>query len=276
MELPAKHKRRRRHAEVADVVALSVPKSGRTWVRFFLGKYIEKLYGADFSLDFIPDESWDEKRRGLPVPTIDFSHNFFDFFQESDDLPRLIDSDIIARKRLVLLVRDPRDVAVSYFHHKRDKEKLFTGGLDDFVHSDIYGIERQSRFVLMMLDMFETHAGPKHFLTYEDLHRDTRKTFRDCLDFIFLSEIDEEAYAYALEESRFDNMRRNEIEASKSATGFHRLATPDWSGDWNALKVRAGKVSGYRSEMSEKLQKEALVLPFTGRLIERLNRRKNR
>lgn len=276
MELPAKHKLRRAHSEAADVVALSFPKSGRTWIRYFLGKYIEKRYGAAFSLDFVADRSGDEKRLAMAVPKIDFTHNFFDFFQDADDLPCLIDTDIIARKRLVLLVRDPRDVAISYYHHKRDKEKLFTGGLDDFVHSDIYGIERQSRFVLMMLDMFDRHGGPKHFLTYEDLHRDTPKTFRDCLDFIFLSDIDQAAFAYALGESRFDNMQRHEIEASKTATGFHRLATPGWSGDRNALKVRAGKVSGYRSEMNERLKAEALALPYTGRLIERLNCRKKR
>ena len=173
------------------------------------------------------------------------------------------------------MVRDPRDVAVSYHHHEHDKEKVFTGSLDDFVRSDIYGIDRQSRFVLMMLDMSDRHGGPKHFLTYEGLHRDARKTFRDCLDFIFLSDMDEAAYAYALEESRFDNMRRDEMEASKSATGFHRLATPGWSGDTNALKERAGNVSGYESAMSERLKAEVLVPPFTGRLIERLNWRKN-
>ncbi len=168
----------------------------------------------------------------MAVPKIDFTHDFFDFFQDAGERPRLIDTDIIARKRLVLLVRDPRDVAVSYSHHEHDKEKVFTGSLDDFVRSDIYGIERQSRFVLMMLDKFDRHGGPKHFLTYEDLHGDARKTFRDDLDFIFLSDIDETAYAYALEESRFDKLRRNEIEAP--------------------------------------------VPPFTGRLIERLNWRKNR
>ena len=153
------------------------------------------------------------------------------FFQDAGERPRLIDTDINARKRLVLLVRDPRDVAVSYSHHEHDKEKVFTGSLDDFVRSDIYRTERQSRFVLMMLDMFDRHGGPKHFLTYEDLHGDARKTFRDGLDFIFLSDMDEAAYACALAESRFDNMRREEMEAP--------------------------------------------VPPFTGRLIERLNWRKN-
>ncbi len=152
---------------------------------------------------------------------------------------------------------------------------MFTGSLDDLVRSDIYGTERQSRFVLMMLDMFDRHGGPKHFLTYEDLHGDTRKTFRDGLDFIFLSDMGEAAYAYALEESRFDKLRRDEMEASKSATGTHRLATPGWSGDTNALKLGGGNVSGYESAMSERLKAEVLVPPFAGRLIERLNRRKN-
>ncbi len=173
-------------------------------------------------------------KRGREAPGYGGSENRFHprllrFFQDAGE--RLIDTDINARKRLVLLVRDPRDVAVSYSHHEHDKEKVFTGSLDDFVRSDIYGIERQSRFVLMMLDKFDRHGGPKHYLTSEDLHRDARKTFRDRLDSIFLSDMGEAAYAYALEESRFDNMRRNEIEAP--------------------------------------------VPPFTGRLIERLNRRKN-
>ncbi len=167
----------------------------------------------------------------MAVPKIDFTHDFFDFFQDAGERPRLIDTDINARKRLVLLVRDPRDVAVSYSHHEHDKEKVFTGSLDDFVSSDIYRTERQSRFVLMMLDRFDGHGGPKHFLTYEDLHGDARKTFRDGLDFIFLLDMDEAAYACALAESRFDNMRREEMEAP--------------------------------------------VPPFTGRLIERLNWRKN-
>ena len=100
----------------------------------------------------------------MAVPKIDFTRNFFDFFQDAGERPRLIDTDINARKRLVLLVRDPRDVAVSYSHHDHDQEKVFTGSLDDFVRSDIYRTERQSRFVLMMLDMFDRHGGPKHFL----------------------------------------------------------------------------------------------------------------
>lgn len=59
---------------LTDNYILSFPKSGRTWVRFFLGKYIEKEYEIPFYTNFFTLIKRDQK-----VERFHFTHgNFFD------------------------------------------------------------------------------------------------------------------------------------------------------------------------------------------------------
>lgn len=88
-----------------DVFIVSYPRSGNTWTRFLIGNLVH----TDAPVTFANVESRvpeiylfpDRILRQLPRPRILKSHECFD--------PRY--------KTIIYIVRDPRDVAVSYFHY---------------------------------------------------------------------------------------------------------------------------------------------------------------
>lgn len=92
-----------------DTFIVSYPKSGNTWTRFLIGNLIYYPTGVDFSNinRLVPDPGDLSKRylKSLPRPRIIKSHQPFD--------PRY--------KRVICVVRDPRDVLLSeyYFDVKR-------------------------------------------------------------------------------------------------------------------------------------------------------------
>ncbi len=86
-----------------DVFLVSFPKSGNTWARFLLANLTRPEQPATFANIhlLIPDPSWTTKKEldRLPRPRIIKSHECFD--------PRY--------RRVIYIVRDPRDVAVSQY-----------------------------------------------------------------------------------------------------------------------------------------------------------------
>jgi hypothetical protein len=88
-----------------DIFIVSYPKSGNTWLRFLVGNLIcpdEPINFANIETR-VPDiyRNSDAELRGLPGPRILKSHECFD--------PRYT--------KVIYVVRDPRDVAVSYYHY---------------------------------------------------------------------------------------------------------------------------------------------------------------
>ncbi len=88
-----------------DIFLASYPRSGNTWMRFLLGNLIYQNDPVTFSSieSRIPEIYFNRDRllRKLPRPRILKSHECF-----QPHYPRVI-----------YLVRDPRDVAISFYHH---------------------------------------------------------------------------------------------------------------------------------------------------------------
>jgi sulfotransferase family protein len=88
-----------------DIFLVSYPRSGNTWTRFLIGNLVHQ----DAAITFTNVESRipeiylfpDRLLRRLPRPRMLKSHECFD--------PRY--------KRIIYIVRDPRDVAISYYHY---------------------------------------------------------------------------------------------------------------------------------------------------------------
>src|SRR5262249_11469383 len=104
---------RARELSGGDAVVISVPKSGRTWIRTFLCAYFCKKTGRPFTLR--PDRYHEPN-----IPRMIFSHDFDGQGMKARFWERirgkyLVPGRELARAQVILLVRDPRDAFVSLY-----------------------------------------------------------------------------------------------------------------------------------------------------------------
>lgn len=228
----------------ADAYFISVPKSGRTWVRFFYFSYLAKLAGREFSFD--------------PADFPDYPHLLFTHDRWEHRLAtkgwkfirgkRLVPPAGRRKKRIVLLARDPRDVVVSLYFHllKRPNEYQWKPeSVSEIMGNPEFGIAQ----VVNVLNgwLAEWHGRPDFkLMRYEDCQTDAAREFRGLLEFLGLTPVDEAAFAQALELSRFENMQAAEMSGKFQEP---QLAAGDRS-DPESFKVRRGKVGGFRDYLN--------------------------
>jgi hypothetical protein len=224
-----------------DVYLLSYPKCGRTWVTLQMGRAISQHFG-------------------LEVPNLLKLSTFGEALPEVPHI-RLTHDDQLAGKKVILLVRDPRDVIVSYYHHKSRREPLrdfwwfqrkrkethsrFQGTLAEFLEQDIGGFDTLLRYYAIW-EKARHAPGAFLLLRYEDMQTDPAGQLRRVLDFIGLSRITDAEVKEAVEYASFRNMQK--IEAGEEVKSF-KLKAGDVN-DPNSYKVRRGKVGGYRDELT--------------------------
>ena len=184
-----------------DTFLVSYPKSGNTWARFLLANLIygqEKVSFANIE-SRIPDVYKDTQKelRRVPRPRILKSHEYFD--------PRY--------KKVIYIVRDPRDVAVSYYHFHLKKGIIPDGyPLAPYVtrfvagNVDAYGTWRENA-----ASWLGTRYGTAAFLLlrYEDMLENTAGALARMAEFLQIARRPEEiSRAVAL--SSADRMRKME------------------------------------------------------------------
>ena len=236
-----------------DAAVVSYGKSGRTWLRLMLSRFYQRRHG-------LPEGTfleYDNLSRRVPeIPTLFFTHGNYlrDFTGHFDAV-----AEDFRNRRILLLVRDPRDVAVSqYFQwkyrmspHKRwlncypPKDDELT--IWRFVAEHEAGLDRAIRF----LDVWSEAASKLEaieVLRYEDMRTEPEAALHRVLRFLG-ADPDQAGVRDAVEYSRFDNMRQLEEELQVSARG-RRLA-PGERGKSDTYKVRRAKVGGWRDYFDE-------------------------
>jgi hypothetical protein len=162
-------------------------------------------------------------------------------------------------KRVVLLIRDPRDVAVSNYSqwkhtvnpYKKRLHKLpadrDTVSAYDYAMNEDYGIPRTVRF-LNAWDQ-ELEKTQAHLLIrYEEMRVNPQDVLKRVMGFLGFSVTDEQL-AKAVEHGSMENMRRIEAD-SDPLTGSRRLMPKDLTNP-ESFKARRGKVGGYRDYFSD-------------------------
>jgi Sulfotransferase domain len=234
---------RARELSGGDAIVVSIPKSGRTWVRTFLSAYFCRRYDHPFSLT---PETYGDSR----IPRIIYSHDRFEQRTKADRWDALRGKYFIPgaerrRAKIILLARDPRDTFVSHYVQltKRTRETP-----EDLKQKEIGIILRDRRhgiasMIEIMNGWLDEWSGKSNFLLvrYEDLQRAPEESFRDVLRFLDDEEPDAEAFAHALEFSRFGNMKK--LEAAGAFASKILQATN--VSDPESFKVRRGKVGGF-------------------------------
>jgi hypothetical protein len=250
-----------RKLRLAQVVIVSFGKSGRTWLRVMLSRFFQLKHG-------LPERhliAFDNLHRRNPeIPLIFFTHDNYlkDYTDHADSKQDYYD------KKVVLMVRDPADVAVSQYYQWKfrmteRKKRINNYPLDpnvslaDFVMRPECGLVK----VIDFMNGWARELGRFRSLLvvrYEDMRAQPEETLGRILAFIGTPGTPEqlkEAVAFA----SVENMRQMEQKRVFWLAGRRMLA-----GDRNnpqSFKVRRAKVGGYRDDFPEDVlaQIDALV-----------------
>ena len=223
-----------------DAYIVSYPKCGRTWLRIMMQKYLE-LSGA--SLHYYNDKSL----LGISGErVIKFEHDKGNWVPAPLRIDELtFNEQKYAGKKVVFLVRDPRDVLVSSWYHLKYREQIYQGDLAAFIREDLTGIHKVVAFTNMWMEN-RHRMGDFLLMTYEDMHREPAAQAQQMVAFLGL-EVRPELIDQAVEASSFENMKKMELEGSMREP-WMKPGSKDLK---NSLKIRKGKVGGFHSELSE-------------------------
>lgn len=232
--------------KIIDAYIISYPKCGRTWLQILLLHYALRRYrkiSAPLPFDWAPSlirHTW-----YLDFPNIYFTHDIANQPISYEHYDKYFDASIYLRKRVIILIRDPRDVVVSHYHHAKKKvakNKLPSDiSLSAFIRHKNYGIKAIVAYYNLWVPMI---AANQHvsWLRYKDLRAKPIASLRWLLKFCGASSIDHEALAWAVESNSLRNLQRREmVKRQDVSSGV----------DKNTLRVRKGEVGGYRTEMQK-------------------------
>lgn len=240
MAIAAWHRFRRRwlHRR-APIHIVSFPKCGRTWLVLLLAKTIEYHYGATVRN---PLKLRRFARRVPGLPLMLQHHDGGPEFLRPEELSR--DKSAYAGKKVVLLVRDPRDVLVSSYFQKTRRNINYEGTLDEYVYEPVGSLESIIEFYNIWA---RNRDVPDNFLlmTYEDMHEDTVAELRRLVEFLGLEDIEDGTLERAVDFCRFDNMRRLEL-SNEYQTGALSARDPN---DESTYKTREGRIGSYRDKL---------------------------
>lgn len=238
--------------DLADAFVISVPKSGRTWLRVFLSKYLAELKDQQIELF-----------AASPVQKIKYTHDFWENRAEPRLYDRMRGIRVIPKpyrkiKPKVLVVRDPRDLMVSLYFQltKRSFDKHssdFSGTLSELLVDNKFGVKK---VVETMNFWYREWCQLDNFLMirYEDAKADDEATFRRVLEFLNVK-FDEAVFQVSLDFSSFDNMKKIEKSGKvdiKLTSGIGEYAlVPGNVDDPESFKVRKGKVGNYKEYLSD-------------------------
>lgn len=267
----------------------SYPKSGNTWLRALLDEIQGRI--GDFRL-----------RPGLSIPIISLRRHFDELMgvdsseltvgeialaraaycralAQASDLPRIWKvhdcfhpprKDIEpffppdALVSVVYIVRDPRDVAVSFANHfdeTIDEAIACMSNEELKVACSVSGLKPQlSQYLSSWSDHVESWLdapGVKlHLMRYEDMQADPEETFAAALRFLGI-EFTQERLAQALAACRFDVLQTLEAEGgfSERPPGVEKF-------------FRRGVAGGWRDSLSE--NQATRIVAAHGRVMRRL------
>ena len=226
-----------------DCYVVSFPKCGRTWIRMMLAKALALSVGDSREIVWDPRDVIERSKRRHPF--IQFTHDGVDFPPLAETRDRVEHYRRYRRKRVILLVRDPRDTLVSYYFHRTRRQGERYSTIDEFAGHPWWGADRLVSFVR---DWHRHSAVPQGFLIvrYEDLHRDAVSELQKILAFAGLPSVSIDQIRQAVQYASFENMRQ----LSTNQLLENRRLAPTDPLDPDSYKVRQGKVGGYSSHLT--------------------------
>jgi hypothetical protein len=218
-----------------DTFVVSYPRSGNTWTRFLIANLVHPDKEVSFANieQLIPDTSSQSNRalKATPRPRIIKTHEYFDH----------------RYPKTIYIVRDPRDVALSYYDFQRkymqiDDAYPLEQYVDDFVSGKLISIG-WGTWGENVASWIYTRGKRNNFLLmrYEDMMKNTERELARISEFLDIP-LEQQRLKRAIESSSADRMRVLE-----------KLQEDKWVATKNRRKdipfVRVAKSGGWRTAL---------------------------
>jgi hypothetical protein len=270
----------------------SYPKSGNTWVRYFLKSYFnspdkkltlkqeinDNFYSTSFPNIFLLK---DMKINYLNFPNIiknwitmqDFINlNNKTNFLKTHNAMCTINNYPFTNKNNTLgaiyIVRDPRDIVVSYADHNQISHREIVENMISSQHGE-YPKDKSKNFYLSITGSWSDHynswkkyKGRKIIIIkYEDLVLKTHETFSKIIEYLNDTNetiFDEKKIKFSIEQTNFQNLRKLEekegfAEQGKGVFFFRKGKIGSWKQELNKDLVKI---------IEQKFRKEMLELKY--------------
>jgi len=220
-----------------DTFVVSYPRSGNTWTRFLIANLLHPDQNVSFTNieQLIPDTSSQSNRalKRTPRPRIIKTHQYFDH----------------RYGKLIYIVRDPRDVALSYYDFQRKYMQIadeypLDRYVDEFVTGKLISADWGTWSENVASWIFTRGNSPTFLLLrYEDMMNDTAQELTRIANFLAVNS-DTSRIQQAIERSSADRMRKLE-----------KLEEHKWVATKNRRKdipfVRVARSGGWKSSLPE-------------------------
>lgn len=202
-----------------DTILISAPKAGRTWLRMILAKILRdslkvniSKYELILATHYTPEKltQWLKRDRTSGWP---------------------------ANVKILYMVRDPKDLVVSYFFEKPRFAKI-----SEAMRSKEHGIWKFINHLNSWHNEIETFVDYR-LISYEGMVEDTVGVIKGVLSFLDIK-VPEEDIKEAVNYSSFDNMRNMERFGRGSKENL-LLPYKGKFGEGKGTRVRKGEVGGY-------------------------------
>jgi Sulfotransferase domain len=216
-----------------DICVVAYPKSGNHFLLFLVTMllYRKKI-------------DWTTKRemvqsvlskpvKNLPSPHLVWSHSSYD----------------VTYPKVIYLVRDPRDIVISYYYHHlkyTGKRPSFDEFFERFMKGNIYPGRWDSNIESWLANQKEVKNG---FLLvkYEDLLKNTSKEAHRIINFLNLDRTEKEIKE-AVNWASFDNM--------KSLENKQEVHLNSRSVNASIPFVRKGRANGWKADLNKEQQQK--------------------
>lgn len=220
-----------------DTFVVSYPRSGNTWTRFLIANLVYPRENVSFANieRLIPDTSSQSNRalKRTPRPRIIKTHQYFDH----------------RYRKMVYIVRDPRDVALSMYDFQRKYRQIpddypLQTSVDNFVRGNLVSAD-WGTWEENVASWVYTRGKSSNFLLlrYEDMIADTARELARIADHLGI-EASAERLQSVIERCSAERMREMERREENQwvATKKHRKDIPF---------VRVAKAGGWRTNLPQ-------------------------
>ncbi|SNS56280.1 Sulfotransferase domain-containing protein [Ekhidna lutea] len=227
-----------------ETLIVSYPKCGRSWLRLLINDSFAKEYSGHLKEGSLQEDRLSSINKD--ISSIGITHDDDPMLKTPEEIIK--NKSFYKKKNVVLLVRDPRDVMISWYFQvinrgsiKNFSEPIKTNDPRDFIYNERGGLKTIIDFYNLW---WKNRERPKSFycMSYEALRSDTLNEMIKLFEFWGIRKyISDSSIKHAIQKNSFEKLKDKE---SKGAVKHDAFKTVDKKNP-DAFKARKGKVGGY-------------------------------